>query len=165
MQGSLTGTDGWFQGQNIKNGIYSSSHEGIGKNGEVHIYVNPDDTAYHAGRINQPIWAGIKKAIWGSYINPNYYTYGIENEGFRGETWAEEQMKSLCQRVKEITTKYNIPVTRANIISHHEITADKENMSAWCDEIVKRLTQQTPPSSAVNKEETKKQIKDLVDKL
>lgn len=163
MEGSLTGTDQWFGGDNIKYGIYSSAHEGIGKNGDVHVWVEPDDTAYHAGRVNQPVWPGIKKNAFGGIINPNKYTYGIENEGFRGERWTEEQIVSLVERVRLVCARFQIVPSRQTIVSHHEITADKENVSAWCDEIIKRLSAGSPPS--VDKEAIKAQIKELVDKL
>lgn len=150
MQGTLNGTDQWFGGDNIKNGIYSSSHVGVGKSGLIHEYVKPEDTAYHAGRIAQPTWTGIKKNFLIS-VNPNLYTLGIECEGFRGETWTEEQMKSICDKVQEWSSVFNIPITRATIVSHSEIAIDKEDMSLWCDEIVKRL--KTPTLQPNQKDE------------
>ena len=161
MQGTLIGTDGWFGGQNIQNGIYSSSHEGIGKNGEVHMYVKTENISYHAGRVNQPIWSGMKKNVFGSYVNPNQYTYGIECEGFRGDMWTEEQMNSLVGRVRLSCLNNNIPFTRSKIISHHEITADKENMSQWCDEVVKRLNQTTPITD--KRSEIKKKLQEVLE--
>lgn len=163
MQGSLAGTGQWFQGANVANGVYSSSHIGIGKNGQIDDYVSSDDTAYHAGRINNPVWSGMKKTLLGSYVNPNYYTIGIECEGFRGETWTEEQMKSICLKVKEYCEKYKLPITRATIISHNEITADKEDMRTWCDEIIKRCN--SNDVVVIDKEEIKAKIIELLKKL
>lgn len=145
MQGTIAGTDAWFGGQNIASGVYSSSHEGIAKNGDVHLYVKPEDSAYHAGRVAQPVWSGIKKNMFGAIINPNYYTYGIECEGFRGETWTSEQMVSLLARVKKVLDDNQLPYTRVRIISHNEVTIDKEDMRTWCDEIVRRLNLPNPP--------------------
>ena len=163
MQGTLLGTDVWFGGENIKAGVYSSAHEGIGKNGEVHIYLEPLLQAYHAGRVNNPVWAKIKKTVFG-YDNPNKYTYGIECEGFRGDTWTEAQMASIVERVKLIAYTYGIPITREYIISHNEITADKEDMRSWCDEVIRRLKQPVQPVPPTNAE-IKRQIIELLNKL
>ena len=160
MQGTLAGTDAWFGGKNIQAGVYSSAHEGIGKNGDVHVYVKPEDTAYHAGRINQPVWPMV---INNPSINPNIYLYGIELEGFRGDTWTEAQMQSLVLRVQEILVKYNLPPTRAMLVSHNDIAKDKEDVRNFCDEVIKRIN--SIPTPVPSKEEIKKQIKELVDKL
>lgn len=132
MQGSLSGTDSHFGTPSV----YVSAHLGIGKDGTVHKYVPIGDTAYHAGRMNMPTWEHIKKTLWGTRINPNYYTYGIECEGYRGDRWTEKQMQAIVQQISHII---GLKHTRDRIISHHEIAIDKENMSEWCDEVVKRL--------------------------
>ena len=164
MQGTLRGTDGWFGGQNLKSGIASSTHSGVGKNGDISDYVNTDDTAYHAGRVAQPIWAGMEKTAWGSFVNPNKYTLGIECEGFRGDIWTEALMTSLCVLVKEYSDKYNIPITRANIIGHSEITIDKEDMHLWVDEIIKRLSTPVPSPSVILNTDTKSDLVALLEK-
>src|SRR4051812_2092827 len=81
MDGSLVGTDSWFN--NRVSGV--SAHYGIGKDGEVHQYVKETDTAYHAGTIKNPTWSLIRKDAEGRYINPNYYTIGVEHAG-----WGED---------------------------------------------------------------------------
>ncbi len=166
MQGSLGGTAQWFQGANLAAtpSIQSSSHIGIGKNGQVDDYVDVLDTAYHAGRINAPIWSGMKKTALGGYVNPNNFTIGIECEGFRGDIWTEEQIKSIVSKVKEYSTRFGFPITRATIVSHNEITADKEDMTKWCDEIVKRCHTE-PTVAVVDKNAIKKQIADLLAQL
>lgn len=147
MQGTLAGTDSWFNTPDT----YVSSHDGIGKNGEIHEYVPYEFSAYHAGRMNMPTWEHIKKHAWGTNVNPNYYTYGIECEGYRGDTWTEKQMEAIVFRTKYALDKANLPYKREHIVSHHEIAADKEDMSAWCDEIVRRLNEPiTTPEPPVN---------------
>lgn len=162
MQGTLIGTDSWFNTA----GSYVSSHDGIGKNGDLHEYVGFNDTAYHAGRVNQPIWAGMQKNVWGSFINPNKYTYGIECEGYRGQRWTEPQMVTLVNRVKYALDQAGLTYSRAYIISHHEITADKENMTEWCDEVVRRLntpvTVPQPPDKVAQARELLKQALALI---
>lgn len=166
MQGSLSGTAQWFQGANLAANppVQSSSHIGIGKNGQVDDYVSTDDTAYHAGRINAPVWSGMKKTTLGGYVNPNNYTIGIECEGFRGDTWTEAQMNAIVSKIKEYSAQYGFPITRATIVSHNEITADKEDMKAWCDEVIKRCHTE-PTVAVVDKNAIKKQIIDLLNQL
>src|SRR5207248_4759152 len=50
----------------------ASAHYGVGKNGEVHQYVEERDTAFHAGVVVNPTWRLLRKSI-----NPNFYTIGI----------------------------------------------------------------------------------------
>ena len=59
MDGTLKGTDGWFSSPLSQ----VSAHYGIGRNGEVHQYVEEIDTAWHAGRIHDPTWPLINKAL------------------------------------------------------------------------------------------------------
>ncbi len=135
MQGSLIGTDQHFKTPDT----FVSSHDGIGKGGELHTYVEIDDKAYHAGRFNKPKWFHMKRWPWGAWKNANAYTYGIECEGFRGDRWTEAQMQTIVERTKKALDDANLPYTRDRIISHDEIAIDKEDMSEWCDEIVRRL--------------------------
>ena len=157
MQGTLAGTTQWFKvSPNHRPPVYASSHCGIGKTGEIHDYVSPGDTSYHAGRVNKPIWPNLKRYAWGRAINPNYYTYGIENEGYRGDRWTEKQMQAIVSRIKEVLPKPHY--TRKHIVSHHEIAADKENMTEWCDEIIKRLNGPVDQPTTTNKVEAIKHL-------
>ena len=124
----------------------SSAHVAIAKSGEVDTCVDERDTAYHAGRINAPVAPVLKKDLLGRIINPNLYTIGIECEGFRGDWFTEQQMVSVCEYIKAVAGRWVIPQTRRHIISHNEVTADKEDMRAWCDEIVRRLNIDTEPT-------------------
>ncbi len=140
MQGSLAGTDAWF----ANSASQVSSHFGIGKRGEVHQYVKIEDSAWHAGVVKNPTWKLLKKTLLGTPINPNFYTIGIENEGMAGDPWTEEQMVSICEIIKQF--RGDVIISRDSIVSHHEITSYKENMSTWCDEIVKRINGVQTPS-------------------
>lgn len=117
MEGSLSGTDSWFQSTQSK----VSAHYGIGKNGEVHQYVQETNTAWHAGRVNSPSWQLIKPAANGMYINPNFYTVGIEHEGNDDSNWTDEMYNSSSEMVRTICNRWNIPFDRNHIIGHHEI--------------------------------------------
>lgn len=117
MEGSLAGTDSWFKSpaSNV------SAHYGIGKTGEVHQYVKETDTAWHAGRVNNPSWQLIKPGGNGHFINPNYYTIGIEHEGNESSDWTEDMYNSSSEMIKSICSRWNIPIDRNHIIGHHEI--------------------------------------------
>ena len=124
MEGSLDGTDSWFQNPSSK----VSAHYGIGKKGNVHQYVSENDTAWHAGRVYQPSWKLIKPIDNepNSYHNPNYYTIGIEHEGNEQTDWTDEMYQASSILIKEISKKWNIPLDRDHVIGHHEIYALKE---------------------------------------
>jgi len=117
MEGSLSGTDNWFRNPQSK----VSAHYGVGKNGEAHRYVQEPDTAWHAGRVNAPAWPLIKPAGNGLYINPNFYTIGIEHEGNEDSVWTDAMYSSSSTLIKDISMRWNIPLDGQHIIGHHEI--------------------------------------------
>jgi N-acetylmuramoyl-L-alanine amidase len=117
MAGSLDGTDTWFSNPVSQ----VSAHYGVGKNGELHQYVNETDTAWHAGRVNAPTWKLIQVAEDKRYINPNYYTVGIEHEGFENTDWTPETYQTSSQVIAQIANNWNIPLDRDHVIGHHEI--------------------------------------------
>jgi N-acetylmuramoyl-L-alanine amidase len=121
MEGTLEGTDSWFKNANSK----VSAHYGIGVNGEVHNYVEETDTAWHAGRVNNPTWPGIKPAGNGLFINPNFYTIGIEHEGTVDSDWTETMYQTSGGLIAVICKQWNIPIDRSHIVKHHEIYSCK----------------------------------------
>ncbi|MCR8559034.1 N-acetylmuramoyl-L-alanine amidase [Mucilaginibacter sp. BJC16-A38] len=122
MEGTLSSTDSWFKSTVSQ----VSAHYGVGINGDVHQYVREEDTAWHAGRVNAPSWALIKQAgTPGKYINPNYYTVGIEHEGDESTVWSDATYKSSSDMIREIATRWSIPIDRDHIVGHHEIYSIK----------------------------------------
>lgn len=117
MEGTLGGTDSWF-----KNALSNvSSHYGIGATGEVHQYVQEEDTAWHAGRVHAPSWSLIKPAGNNLYVNPNYYTIGIEHEGNEKSKWTDAMYDASSDMIAALCGRWNIPLDRAHIFGHHEI--------------------------------------------
>jgi N-acetyl-anhydromuramyl-L-alanine amidase AmpD len=137
MAGTLPGTDAWF----LNPASQVSAHYGIGKNGEIHQYVNEQDTAWHAGRVDAPTWKGIKVGI-----NPNLYTIGIEHEGQADDVWPEAQKEASAALIREICKRWEIPIDRDHIIGHYEIYSKKPNCPATnksiIDEIVKMVKEE-----------------------
>jgi len=112
MEGTLAGTDSWFANPASK----VSSHFGVGKNGEIHQYVDLKNHAWANGSLNKPTWPLLIPGV-----NPNYYTVSIEHEGKSGEVMPEAQYQATLALHRWLIATLGIPVTRDNIIGHHRI--------------------------------------------
>lgn len=118
MDGTLAGTDAWFASRGSK----VSAHYGVGKNGEVHQYVDEDDTAQHAGIVDSPAALVVRQRLT---LNPNLYTVGIEHEGRDGDALTPAQADASAELIAEIASDWGIPLDREHVIAHHEIRASK----------------------------------------
>lgn len=116
MDGTLRGTDEWFQDAASR----VSAHYGVGRAGQVHQYVLEADTAFHAGRVYQPTWSGIRTGV-----SPNLYTVGIEHEGRLGDAWPEAMMEASAALIADVCRRWSIPIDRAHVVGHREIYARK----------------------------------------
>lgn len=112
MEGSLQGTDAWFSSRESG----ASAHFGVGKKGEIHQYVSLDNVAWHAGKVNNPSWSLLIPGL-----NPNYYTIGIEHEGFSGETMPEPQFQATLALHKMLIEKFHLEISEETIIGHYRI--------------------------------------------
>ncbi len=142
MDGTLAGTDSWFANPASQ----VSAHYGIGRNGEVHQYVQENDSAWHAGRIDAPVWKFIRPNI-----NPNLYTIGIEHEGKPEDIWTASMKQSSADLIREICERWQIPIDRYHVIGHYEIYSKKPNCPATnkriLDELVALAGQQIPSAT------------------
>lgn len=116
MEGTLVGTDDWFNDPASK----VSAHYGIGRGGEVHQYVREADQAWHAGRSWTPTWSEYRDGV-----NPNLYTIGIEHEGKPDDAWPAAMYEASAALIKEICLRWNIAIDRQHIVGHREIYARK----------------------------------------
>mgnify|MGYP001602470590 FL=1 len=130
MDGTLVGTDSWFANP----AALVSSHYGIGRTGEVHQYVKEEDTAWHAGRVDAPVWKLVKPNI-----NPNLYTIGIEHEGKSDDVWTDAMKQSSGELIREICQRWQIPIDRNHIVGHFEIFSKKPNCPARDKKIIDEL--------------------------
>jgi N-acetylmuramoyl-L-alanine amidase len=152
MAGSLSGTDLWF-GSPVSS---VSAHYGVGKKGEVHQYVHEEDTAFHAGTVDNPSWAGIKKTPAGTFINPNFYTIGIEHEGYPDDDWPVAQQAASVALIAEIAVRWQIPLNRQHVIQHHEIRQGKPcpGAKAPMDDLIRQALAAAPAPQAAPAEVT-----------
>lgn len=112
MEGSLEGTAAWFNNKDSG----ASAHFGIGKKGEIHQYVSLNDVAWHAGKVNNPSWS-----LLISGLNPNYYTIGIEHEGFSGNPMPEAQFQATLALHKMLIEEFHLEISEDTIIGHYRI--------------------------------------------
>jgi N-acetyl-anhydromuramyl-L-alanine amidase AmpD len=152
MAGSLSGTDQWFASPASS----VSAHYGVGKDGEIHQYVREEDTAFHAGTVDNPSWASIKKTPAGQFINPNYYTIGIEHEGFPDDDWPAAQQAASVALIADIAARWQIPLDFQHVIRHHEIRQSKPcpGAKAPMDELIRQALAATPALRAAPMEVT-----------
>lgn len=125
MDGSLVGTDTWFNTTPEKRGSGgTSAHYGIGKNGEIHQYVEEADTAYHAGEMhpNPPTLMLLKRF---PNVNPNAILIGIEHEGRVDDEWTEAMIEASAGLIADICKRQGISIDRQWIVKHHEIKDTK----------------------------------------
>lgn len=101
-------------------GILVSVHYAVGNGGEIHQYVDEQDTAFHAGLVVNPS-ANLVKAR--PNTNPNFFSIGIGLEGKSGETWTEAQYASLSALIREIADRWSIPLDVNHIVPHSAIRA------------------------------------------
>jgi len=122
IDGSQAGCDAHFASPAAK----VSAHYSISKAGSVHQYVDETDTAFHAGRIQQPT-APLKRKADGSFWNPNLYTVGIEHEGRPNDEWPAAMRESSALLVAEVARRHNLPspLARAHVWMHREVFSAK----------------------------------------
>jgi len=99
-----------------------SSHYCVSKTGEIWQFVSEADQAWTNGIVVNPTSTIV---LSHSGINPNKYAISIEHEGFCSADATESQYQTTSNLVKEICTRWAIPIDRVHIIGHHEIRSDK----------------------------------------
>lgn len=118
MDGTLNGTDAWFNDPSAK----VSAHYGVGLDGRIHQYVSEEDTAFHAGIVVNPTATLV---LASPNVNPNYYTIGIEHEGHAQDAWAPQQSAASAALVADIAARWNIALDADHVFAHHEVRASK----------------------------------------
>lgn len=113
-----------------------SVHYGVSREGEVHQYVDENDSAFHAGIVVNPKWELLKPRV-----NPNFYTIGIEHECLAGQQCTKDQLWASAQLISEIAGRWAIALDDRRIIGHQQIRASRQcpGSSLIISELLKRV--------------------------
>ena len=122
MAGSLVGTESWFQNPASQ----VSSHYGIGLDGSVVQFVDESKSAWTEGNVRNPS-AKLLKKILGIYVNPNWYSLSVENEGFDLSKAPVTQLNALTALLSSLCDKYHIPADSDHILGHFNIDSVVKN--------------------------------------
>ena len=126
IDGSQAGADATFLDNTLSNP--RSAHYSVGRDGAIHQYVQESDTAFHAGVVVNPTWAAMKKDSSGAYVNPNFYTIGIEHDGRADDEWTDAMYAASSALIHAIAARYPEhlgQLDRNNVVMHREIRANK----------------------------------------
>lgn len=115
-EGKAEGTLSWFASS--KSGV--SAHYLVLKDGGIVQFVDDADTAWHAGRVDQPSWPLLKPRV-----NPNLYTIGVEHEGGKTDTWTQPQLRSSAALILDRAAAHRIPLHRERLVEHNRIFKGK----------------------------------------
>lgn len=130
--GSMAGMASWFKNPSSQ----VSAHFGIGKNGEVHQYVEVGDSAWHAGILNRPDMSNPLVASWVSQgVNPNRCTIGIELLlAGPAEPLIEypDMQAALNRLLLWLQVNTGVPLERAYVIGHYQIDSISRSTDPNC---------------------------------
>lgn len=135
----------------------------ITKTGIIYQLVQNKDMAWHAGRVNNPSARGKRvmlKTNWGSYVNPNKYCIGVENEALINDTWTKPQLKANIWLFKQLRDDPNVAFdgSEDHFITHRDTANDKPDLESWRDKILKSVL--VPDKNGDDDRECKKIILD-----
>ena len=127
VDGGIAGCDATFASSSLT--LRRSAHYCVAKSGAIHQYVDEEDTAFHAGRV-QDATAKIvlsKPVGNGKFLNPNLYTIGIEHEGRATDEWSDSFYQTSATLLADISDRYPVlnNLDRDNVIMHREIFSGK----------------------------------------
>jgi len=117
-EGTAEATISWFG--SAKSNV--SAHYLVHKDGRITQFVDEEDEAFHAGRVDHPTATLVVERPG---VNPNDYSIGIEHEGDGTTDLTPEQRKSSITLLRDINTRRQIPLDRIHVVGHHEIYGPK----------------------------------------
>jgi len=149
--GSFEGAKDW-----LKNPASSvSANYIISRSGKIVELVDPKDMAWHAGRISNPTRAAkavMKTTAWGSYVNPNKYTIGIEfASGYDADhdgkiepnerQFTQEQIKVGAELIKVLAKNkdLNFILRESYILTHQDFKEEKPNLQISRENLLKEI--------------------------
>ncbi len=121
MQGTLSGCDSWFANPAAQ----ASSNYGVGKDGSIHQYVDPQgkDAPFANGIAREPAatFRALQAMLPG--VNPNWWSVSIEHEGMSGEPLTSAQLAASGHLTAWLCETFSIPADEAHLLGHNEIDA------------------------------------------
>lgn len=109
--GLMPGCLSWM----CNSGSGASAHYLVTRDGEIYNLVDDLNSAWHAGVVKNPSWPLYDGT------NPNWYTLGIEHEGWPDEPLTEEQYQATLWLHRKLIEKWDIPIDEDHIIGHYRI--------------------------------------------
>lgn len=91
----------------------------------VELFVDEDDTAYHAGQLDRPVAPLVIERHANGGYTPNSYAIGIEIEGDGHHDVTGSQRDRVVALMADICTRRPVPVNRRHIFRHQEVKAAK----------------------------------------
>jgi N-acetylmuramoyl-L-alanine amidase len=113
-EGSASSVRSWFAAVQAK----VSAHYMVTVDGMIDQFVDENDTAWHAGRVDHPT---APLVLARPHANPNQYSIGIEHEGTGTEPLTAPQREASIQLIRDICQRHSIPIDRTHIVGHHEV--------------------------------------------
>ena len=149
--GSFVGAKAWLKNPN--SGV--SANYIIGRTGQIVELVDPTKMAWHSGRISNPSNAAkavMKTTPWGSYVNPNKYSVGIEfAAGYDADhdgqiepderQYTDKQIKIGAELIKYLADRDDLEVVlkESIILTHQDFTSYKPNLQESRDRLLKEI--------------------------
>ena len=122
VDGGIAGCDATFASSSLT--LRRSAHYCVAKSGVIHQYVDEEDTAFHAGRVQNPT---AQIVLSKKLVNPNLYTIGIEHEGRATDTWSDTQYDASAELLADISDRYTEldKLSADNVILHRQVFSGK----------------------------------------
>jgi hypothetical protein len=93
--------------------------------GGTELFVDEDDTAYHAGQLVDPSHPLVRARYADGKYSPNSYSIGIEHEGDGTQELTGPQRAASLALMADIHERRGVPIDRTHIFAHHEVKKTK----------------------------------------
>ncbi len=102
--------------------VQKSSHFLVCADGSVVQFVSTKNVAFCNGIVVNPV---SELVLLRAPVNPNEYTFSIENEGYSTSDITEAQYKTNALILKYLHDAWSLPLNSTHVIRHREITSAK----------------------------------------
>lgn len=102
--------------------VQKSSHFLVGRDGSITQFVSSKNTAFCNGIVVTPVSELVLQRL---PVNPNEYTFSIENEGFATQDFTDAQYHTNAVLLAYLHKAWNLPLDSTHVIRHREIEQSK----------------------------------------